>query len=86
NVKEGSKTWSKIKFGGDLDEIERLKNEATKWELIAESRELDEIELDRWKEARKGWVEKDKCKNDMIKQKARSKWVLEGDERCMHEK
>ncbi|GJV91519.1 putative RNA-directed DNA polymerase, partial [Tanacetum coccineum] len=80
NVKEGLKTWSKIKFGGDLDEIERLKNEATKWELIAKSRELDEIELDRWKEARKGWVEKYKRKNDMIKQKARSKWVLEGDE------
>nr|GEX79737.1 RNA-directed DNA polymerase, eukaryota, reverse transcriptase zinc-binding domain protein [Tanacetum cinerariifolium] len=37
-----------------------LKNEATKWEVIAESRDLEEVELDRWKEARKGWVEKDK--------------------------
>nr|GFB45127.1 transposon TX1 [Tanacetum cinerariifolium] len=59
NVKEGLKALSKIKFG-DLHEIKSLKNEATKWEVIAESRDLEEVELDRWKEARKGWVEKDK--------------------------
>ncbi|GJR99661.1 cysteine-rich receptor-like protein kinase [Tanacetum coccineum] len=41
--------------------------------LIAKSRDLDEVELERWKEARKEWVEKDECKNDMIKLKARSK-------------
>ena len=79
NVKEWLKTWSKSKFGGDSQEIESLKKEATKPELIFESRDVDELELDRWKEARKGWLEKDKCKNDMINQKARSKWILEGD-------
>ena len=80
NVKEGLKEWSKVKFGRNNQHIEDLKNEATKWELLAESRELDEEELDRWKEARKGWLEKDKRCNEMKKQKARVKWVLEGDE------
>ncbi|GJW30187.1 hypothetical protein Tco_0047062 [Tanacetum coccineum] len=61
-------------------ELEKLKSEATKWELIAESRDLDEGELERRKEARREWIEKDKHKNEMLKQKARSKWVLEADE------
>nr|GEU70002.1 RNA-directed DNA polymerase, eukaryota [Tanacetum cinerariifolium] len=51
-----------------------------KRELTAESRDLNEGELNRWKEARKGWVKKDKRKNHMIKQKSRSKWALERDE------
>lgn len=67
NVKEGLKRWSKEKFGKNDQDIETLKNEATKWELLAETRDL-------------GWIEKEKYKNETIKQKARSKWVLEGDE------
>lgn len=80
NVKEGLRIWSKEKFGCGDKQIEELKKEATKWELLAETRDLDEVEMDRWKEVKLGWVEKDKCKNEMLKQKSRIKWVLEGDE------
>ncbi|GJY57041.1 protein kinase-like domain, concanavalin A-like lectin/glucanase domain protein [Tanacetum coccineum] len=81
NVKEGLKEWSKVMFERNNKDIEDLKNEATKWELVAESRDLDVAELDRWKEARKGWLEKDRRNNEMKKQKSRVKWVLEGDEK-----
>nr|GFB24474.1 transposon TX1 [Tanacetum cinerariifolium] len=70
NVKEGLKAWIKVKFRGNDRNIDALKNEATKWEIVAESRDLDVIELKRWKEARRQWIEKDKCKNEMIRQKA----------------
>ncbi|GJV59832.1 reverse transcriptase domain, reverse transcriptase zinc-binding domain protein [Tanacetum coccineum] len=70
--------WRKM-VQNDHD-IDALKNEATKWEIVAESRDLDVVELERWKEARRQWIEKDKCKNEMIRQKAKSKWALEGDE------
>nr|GEW70920.1 putative RNA-directed DNA polymerase, eukaryota, reverse transcriptase zinc-binding domain protein [Tanacetum cinerariifolium] len=59
NVKEGLKAWSKVKFGGNDRDIDALKNEATKWEIVAESRDLDVVELERWKEARIQWIEKD---------------------------
>ncbi|GJX40683.1 hypothetical protein Tco_0255673 [Tanacetum coccineum] len=45
NVKEGLKAWSKLKFGGNDRDIESLKNEAAKWEIVAESRDLDVVEL-----------------------------------------
>ncbi|GJV28970.1 RNA-directed DNA polymerase, eukaryota [Tanacetum coccineum] len=80
NVKEGLKEWSKVKFERNNKDIKDLKNEATKWELVAKSRDLDVAKLDRWKEARKEWLEKDKRNNEMKKQKSRVKWVLEGDE------
>ncbi|GJZ70613.1 putative RNA-directed DNA polymerase [Tanacetum coccineum] len=59
NVKEGLKAWSKVKFGGNDRDINALKNEATKWEIVAESGDLDVVELERWKEARRQWIEKD---------------------------
>nr|GFC37413.1 hypothetical protein [Tanacetum cinerariifolium]GFC37446.1 hypothetical protein [Tanacetum cinerariifolium]GFC37479.1 hypothetical protein [Tanacetum cinerariifolium] len=45
---------------GNDRNIDALKNEATKWEIVAESRDLDVVELERWKEARRQWIEKDK--------------------------
>ncbi|GJU00258.1 hypothetical protein Tco_1110596 [Tanacetum coccineum] len=52
-------------------------SECEKVELV---RDLDEAELDIWKEARNGWLEKDRRSNEMKKQKSRVKWVLQGDE------
>ncbi|GJT97463.1 hypothetical protein Tco_1092981 [Tanacetum coccineum] len=61
NVKEGLKVWSKVKFVRNDRDIESLKNEVTKWEIVAESRDLEVVELERWKEARRDWTKKDKC-------------------------
>ncbi|XP_071695652.1 uncharacterized protein [Rutidosis leptorrhynchoides] len=49
-------------------------------EKIAESRSLVDSELLVWKESRKSWIEKEKLKSDMLKQKSRIKWFVEGDE------
>ncbi|GKB70878.1 hypothetical protein Tco_0932290, partial [Tanacetum coccineum] len=76
NVKEGLRSWSKQRFGSIIDiDIDFFKDEAIKWESIAETRNLEEFELEAWKEARKSWLEKDRCKSDMLKQKSRVKWI-----------
>ncbi|GJY46224.1 RNA-directed DNA polymerase, eukaryota [Tanacetum coccineum] len=69
--------WRKMVYSINPDSIFRDKLKNVK---EAESRDLEVAELERWKEARREWIEKDRCKNEMIRQKARSKWVLEGDE------
>nr|GEV21455.1 ribonuclease H-like domain-containing protein [Tanacetum cinerariifolium] len=63
----------------ELDEFTNLQYEAVKWESIAETRNLKEFELEAWKEARKSWIEKDRCKSDMLKQKSRVQWIQDGD-------
>ncbi|XP_071719407.1 uncharacterized protein [Rutidosis leptorrhynchoides] len=60
--------------------IDSLKAAAFAFELKAESVVLDEGELLQWKDSRKQWLEKERIKSEMLKQKARVKWILEGDE------
>ncbi|GJY63513.1 hypothetical protein Tco_0464973 [Tanacetum coccineum] len=43
------------------------RHEAAGWESIAETRNLEEFELEASKEVRKNWIEKDRCKSDMLK-------------------
>ncbi|GJV23438.1 putative RNA-directed DNA polymerase, eukaryota, reverse transcriptase zinc-binding domain protein [Tanacetum coccineum] len=51
-----------------------------KWELEAEYRSLNEEEMLIWMEARRLCVEKEREKVSMLKQKARVRWDVEGDE------
>ncbi|GJT67548.1 hypothetical protein Tco_1019028 [Tanacetum coccineum] len=51
-----------------------------RWECEAESRALNEDELKEWMKARKIWIEKDGKKASILRQKARVKWDVEGDE------
>ncbi|GJX22503.1 hypothetical protein Tco_0226948 [Tanacetum coccineum] len=51
-----------------------------RWELEAENRILDENERTTWMEARKQWVTKENEFGNMLRQKARVKWDVEGDE------
>ncbi|GJW12455.1 hypothetical protein Tco_1578282 [Tanacetum coccineum] len=51
-----------------------------KWELEAETRSLDDREVATWLEARRAWLEKDREQAKMLKQKARIRWVIKGDE------
>ncbi|GJW49121.1 RNA-directed DNA polymerase, eukaryota [Tanacetum coccineum] len=59
NVKEGLRKWSRDKYQNNNSNSEDHKNEATKWEKMAEVGDLDEDEITRWKEARRRWIEKD---------------------------
>ncbi|XP_071718293.1 uncharacterized protein [Rutidosis leptorrhynchoides] len=80
NVKRALRDWSSKKFKTLDDEIEAYKREAMEWELKAESTNLMEQDRDRWLECRRHWVEKENIKSNTLKQKARLKWALEGNE------
>ncbi|GJX76965.1 putative RNA-directed DNA polymerase [Tanacetum coccineum] len=80
SVKEALKSWSKAKFGNVDQCIETNKRKAMRWELEAESRNLNNDELNSWLEARKSWLDKENEKTSILKQKARIKWDIEGDE------
>ncbi|XP_071739854.1 uncharacterized protein [Rutidosis leptorrhynchoides] len=80
NVKGALKTWSKEEFGGIDDEINSLKKSTMNWEIKAENGVLTEAERLCWLEERKKWMSKEKSKANMLKQKARIRWILEGDE------
>ncbi|GKF74382.1 hypothetical protein Tco_0220714 [Tanacetum coccineum] len=51
-----------------------------KWELEAETRILEDNEVETWLEERRVWIEKDRKRADMLKQKMRVAWDVEGDE------
>ncbi|XP_071712702.1 uncharacterized protein [Rutidosis leptorrhynchoides] len=80
NVKNDLKVWSKNEFGGLDNEITKLKNKASRFELLAKNGSPSEGDRLSWLEARKCWIEKEKIKSGMLKQKARIRWILEGDE------
>lgn len=65
-------------------EVENNKKKVMEWELKAESRMLIELEIQEWMEARRKWMEKEREKTTMLKQKVRIKWDVEGDENTFH--
>ncbi|GJU27325.1 transposon TX1 [Tanacetum coccineum] len=80
NVKVALKMWSKERFGVVNEKIEVFRKEAMTWELEAENRALNEIEREAWMKARKSWVDKENELRSMLRQKARIKWDVVGDE------
>ncbi|XP_071687562.1 uncharacterized protein [Rutidosis leptorrhynchoides] len=80
NVKGALKEWSRNKFGGLDGEIEALKVMAHTYEEKVDNNLLNDTERHEWLECRKKWLEKEKVKTCMMKQKSRIKWILEGDE------
>lgn len=80
NVKNELREWSMSRFGKLEGEIQNFKTEAMNWEVVAESRELNDDERSTWLETRRKWLEKDREKLNMAKQKARVRWDVEGDE------
>ncbi|XP_071714730.1 uncharacterized protein [Rutidosis leptorrhynchoides] len=79
-VKLELKSWSLQHFGQLDGEIDMHKNTAQALEIKAETSPLNQQELELWKTSRKSWLEKEKIKTGMLKQKARVRWILEGDE------
>ncbi|XP_071741238.1 uncharacterized protein [Rutidosis leptorrhynchoides] len=79
-VKMALKEWCKDKFGRLDADIADLQNAANNWEKIAESRILSDDKRGEWMDIRKKWLGKEKVKSNMARQKAKGKWILEGDE------
>ena len=73
SVKEALRIWSKGRFGGKVEKIDKLKNVAMRWELEAERRSLSENERNAWLEARKQWEVKEREYINMLRQKSRIK-------------
>ncbi|XP_071739795.1 uncharacterized protein [Rutidosis leptorrhynchoides] len=71
------KAWNLNIFGKIEEEISDLKCQATNWELLAENRDLSERKRESWLDSSKKWIEKEKIKSNMAKQKSRVKWSLE---------
>ncbi|XP_071694353.1 uncharacterized protein [Rutidosis leptorrhynchoides] len=80
NVKSALRDWSKENFGKLDSEINSLSKKAMEWELKAESQSLSDSNRATWLDCRPQWIEKDRIKANMLKQKARIKWTLEADE------
>ncbi|XP_071712791.1 uncharacterized protein [Rutidosis leptorrhynchoides] len=72
--------WSKSTFGKIDEEIKQLESESLYWELEAENRNLSVDERRKWIDTRGKWLEKDRDNRNMLRQKARIKWAIEGDE------
>ncbi|GJR72598.1 putative RNA-directed DNA polymerase [Tanacetum coccineum] len=70
-----SDSWKKDVRGSRLD-----CRTAMKWELEAESKDLNDDEVAAWMNARKLWVEKESDEISMLRQKERVRWDVEGDE------
>ncbi|GKC49032.1 hypothetical protein Tco_1071777, partial [Tanacetum coccineum] len=70
--------WNKPDGSTRVDCIR--KKDATMWELKAEKRVLNNVEMDLWLKARKEWIEKENEQVGILRQKARIKWDIEGDE------
>ncbi|XP_071688939.1 uncharacterized protein [Rutidosis leptorrhynchoides] len=74
------KTKSSQKFGNLEGEIEMFKLVANALELRAEHGLINEEERKQWLDARREWFQREQIKANMLKQKARIRWTLEGDE------
>ncbi|KAJ9557940.1 hypothetical protein OSB04_012554 [Centaurea solstitialis] len=64
-------------FGRDID---LFRKEATKLDETADQGSLNEEERERWVNAREKWLEAESKKVEMLRQKAKIKWAMEGDE------
>ncbi|XP_071704232.1 uncharacterized protein [Rutidosis leptorrhynchoides] len=71
NVKFTLKQWSSKQFGKIDSELHEFREIATKWECEAENRSLGVSERSEWMEARKKWLDREKIKSSMAKQKSR---------------
>ncbi|XP_071741347.1 uncharacterized protein [Rutidosis leptorrhynchoides] len=80
NVKNALKDWRNAKSNTLDQEIKECKVKVDKWEVLAENKVLSEQERLEWMECRKKWLSKERLKANMLRQKARIKWIVEGDE------
>ncbi|XP_071704573.1 uncharacterized protein [Rutidosis leptorrhynchoides] len=80
NVKKALRSWSKVQYDTLDTELDNAKKRAGELEKKAESQQLTETERDEWLNSRGIWLKKEREKAQMLKQKARIKWAIDGDE------
>ncbi|XP_071740634.1 uncharacterized protein [Rutidosis leptorrhynchoides] len=80
NVKNSLREWSKIKYGALDSDLIKYKMAVEQYEEKADLGIIDDQERLEWLNARACWLQKDKEKTCMLKQKARLKWAAEGDD------
>ncbi|KAJ9558233.1 hypothetical protein OSB04_012847 [Centaurea solstitialis] len=79
-VKLAIKEWRKSGWG-EIDKKVRLaKEEVKSWEDKGDVSLLDVSDREKWVEARKKWLELEEKNTAMARQRAKIKWVKEGDE------
>ncbi|XP_071740482.1 uncharacterized protein [Rutidosis leptorrhynchoides] len=78
-VKEALKDWSKGMFRRIDEEIVLHKEIVNRLELKAETNVLGNNEKEMWKNTRKILLDRERSKTNMLKQKSRVCWNLEGD-------
>ncbi|XP_071713583.1 uncharacterized protein [Rutidosis leptorrhynchoides] len=80
NVKTELRKWYSTSPGKLKAEIKELSEVVDDWEIRAESEDLSEEQLKEWMDSRDLLHKKENTQLEMLKQKARVKWDLEGDE------
>ncbi|XP_071687591.1 uncharacterized protein [Rutidosis leptorrhynchoides] len=80
NVKEALRVWSKKKYGTIDEEIDSWKKKADEYESKANLGPLTEEDRVEWMSVRNKWFQKENEKTEMLRQKARLKWIAEGDD------
>ncbi|KAJ9557801.1 hypothetical protein OSB04_012415 [Centaurea solstitialis] len=80
NVKFAIKEWRKEREGDIESSLKKAKEEVKKWELKGEVTSLREEERFQWVEARRKWLDLEEKNVAMARQKAKVKWIKEGDE------
>ncbi|XP_071718153.1 uncharacterized protein [Rutidosis leptorrhynchoides] len=68
---------SQCKLKSEIEELEKALND---WEIRAETTNPDELSRQKWLEDHEALMQKEKTQSEMMKQKSRFKWSLEGDE------
>ncbi|XP_071739948.1 uncharacterized protein [Rutidosis leptorrhynchoides] len=79
-VKQNLRKWFSTSHGKLKVEIDELTKVVNDWERTAETSDLNDVQYNTWMKDRESLLQKEKIQVEMLKQKARLKWALEGDE------
>ncbi|XP_071727610.1 uncharacterized protein [Rutidosis leptorrhynchoides] len=80
NVKESLRSWSKTQYGNLDVELEEAKKLACDLKSKAEEITLSDSQREKWIKSRDLWLQKEREKTQMLRQKARIKLAIDGDE------
>ncbi|XP_071713420.1 uncharacterized protein [Rutidosis leptorrhynchoides] len=79
-VKQDLRKWFSTSPNKLKTEIDEITKKITEWEFRAETNNLTDEQILEWQKDREIFLSKEKTRMEMLKQKARCKWALEGDE------
>lgn len=80
SIKNRIKVWREQLYGLGAKEVKEAKELMIQWDHIVEQKQLTDIEASQFKAARVDYFKAEKQVSLSLKQKARVKWAVEGDE------